>query len=271
MKILNISEKLEFLKQKINEKNKLLVAFSGGVDSAVVAKLAHDELNENSLAVIVDSETFPSREKQFAERVANEIGIEYEVLTFSELDTPDFVANPPNRCYICRREIAQRLRQFADEHGMQTIADGVITSDFNEHRPGIRATDEAGFWHPLVEAEIDKDGVRELANVLGLSVHEKPSSACLSSRIPYGEEITSEKLERIEKAEDHIKSLGFAQVRVRNYGGTLARIEVYRSELERLLDPEIIKNVTSKLKELGFTYVTVDLEGYRSGSMDDVL
>jgi uncharacterized protein len=271
VKKLNTTDKIEFLKKKINEKKKLLVAFSGGVDSTVVAKLAVDVLGENSRALIVNSETYSSSELGNAENVARELGIKYVVLKFSELDNPEFVANPPDRCYICKQEFAKILRSYADEYDISTIADGVITSDFNEHRPGIKAVDEAGFWHPLVEAGVNKQNVRDIAKELGLSIHEKPSSACLSSRIPYGEKISIDKLHRIEKSEAFIRSLGFDQVRVRNYGNKLARIEVYKAEIEILLKPDILDKITRKLKDIGFNYITVDLEGYRSGSMDEVL
>jgi uncharacterized protein len=271
VKILDISIKIRLLKQKISEKDKLLVAFSGGVDSAVVSKIAVEALGENAYALIVDSETYPSSELENAENVARELGIKYESVRFSELNNPKFVSNPSNRCYICKQEFARVLREYADAHEIATIADGVITSDFNEHRPGIKATDEAGIWHPLVEVGVDKQDVREIAKELGLSISKKPSSACLSSRIPYGEKITLEKLKRIEKAEAYIKSLEFTQVRVRSYNDSLARIEINKPDLERLLKPENIGNITIKLKELGFSYITVDLEGYRSGSMDEVL
>ncbi|MCK5560555.1 MAG: ATP-dependent sacrificial sulfur transferase LarE [Thermoplasmata archaeon] len=268
---MDILTKIEALKQKMTEKGSILVAFSGGVDSSVVAKLAVEALGDDALAVIVDSETYPRSELLHAEQIAEELGIKYKLVKFTELADPEFVQNPPNRCYLCRQEFAKALTKLAAENNIQTIADGVITSDFNEHRPGIKAADEAGFWHPLVEMSVDKPQVREIAKVLGLKVHEKPSAACLSSRIPYGEPITVEKLSRIEQAEEFIKGLGFTQVRVRNYNDTLARIEVVPAELERLLDDSTQAKVITKLKELGFIYVTIDLEGYRSGSMDEVL
>jgi uncharacterized protein len=219
----------------------------------------------------VDSETYPRSELRHAENVAKELGINYEIVKFSELDNQEFVQNPSNRCYLCRTEFAKSLMQLAAAQNIETIADGVITSDFNEHRPGIKASDEAGFWHPLVEMEVDKQEVRAIAQALGLKLYSKPSSACLSSRIPYGEPITQAKLSRVEQAEDYLKELGFTQVRVRNYNDTLARIEVFPSELVKLMDDQLQTQIITKLKALGFAYVTIDLEGYRSGSMDEVL
>jgi uncharacterized protein len=267
-----IADKLNNLRAAIRAKKKLLVAFSGGVDSSVVAKVAQDELGRNALALIVDSETFPRAELELAVKVATELQLRWTAVKHSELANPSFVKNPVNRCYHCRKELAKVLKEVARKEAIDTIADGIIASDFNEHRPGIRAADEANIWHPLAELEFSKSDVRAVAELLRLPVYNKPPMACLSSRIPYGEEITIEKLKMIEAAEEVLKSFGFSQVRVRHYAhGPLARIEVPGAELGLFFDLKLREKITEKLKVLGYTYITVDLEGYRSGSMDEVI
>jgi len=248
----------------------LLVAFSGGVDSAVVAKLAFDALGTKALAVTVDSRTLPRADLKDAKRLAQLIGIRHMVVEHDELAIPDFRANPPDRCYLCRKSLAEVLRKIADKECIARLADGATASDLGEHRPGIRAASEAGFWHPLMDARALKSDVRAMAKSLGLPVYNRPSSACLSSRIPYGEEITPEKLERIELAEAFLKSLGFTQVRVRAHE-CIARIEVNPDAIPLLMNGRLHTKVVEKLKSLGFAYVTVDLQGYRSGSLDEVL
>lgn len=259
--------KLDSLKEAIKSKGKVLVAFSGGVDSSLLAKVAYDVLGENALAVTVDSETLPRRELKEAKRIANEIGIRHKVVKFSELENQRFKENPPERCYYCKKETANILKKIAKEGGYTTIADGVGYSDYNEYRPGIKAADEEGIWHPFVELKITKNEIREMAKELDLSIHSKPSSACLSSRIPYGTEITVEKLKRIEEAEDYLKGLGLEQVRVRDHEG-IARIEVEDFDFFLNLD---LNEIDKKLKSFGFDYVTLDLQGYRAGSMNEVL
>jgi len=248
----------------------LLVAFSGGVDSAVVAALAFEALGKNALAVTVDSSTLPRAELRDAIRLGKRIGIRHLVVKHDELSIPEFRRNPPDRCYLCRRALAGVLGGIAEREGMARIADGATASDLGEHRPGIRAATEAGVWHPLMEAGAMKSDVRAMAKLQGLPVHDRPSSACLSSRIPYGEEITPEKLERIEKAEAFLKKQGFGQLRVRAHGH-IARIEVEPKALPLLLRRATHEKVVRKLRALGFTYITVDLQGYRSGSLDEVL
>lgn len=254
----------------MREREGIVIAFSGGVDSGLVARLAHDALGSRALAVTAAAESLPEREFQAARRFAREIGVRHRVVRYSELANPRYAANPTDRCYFCRQDLATALWPVAREEGLESIADGVLASDLGGWRPGIRAMDEAGFWHPLLEAGFDKAATRHLARELGLSFHAKPSAACLSSRIPYGQVVTVTKLEQIERAEDLLQGLGFRQVRVRHHGD-VARVEVGPGEIERFLDAGVRRRVTEALGELGFRYVALDLEGYRTGSLDEGL
>ena len=244
-------------------RGRVLVAYSGGVDSALVARIARDALGGNALAVITDTETLPRRELEVARHTAEEIGIELLVLPASELESEEYRANPANRCYFCRQELAGILVPLARTRGFAAIADGIHRSDLGDDRPGIRAMDEAGFWHPLLEAGLDKDGVRALAKELGLSCWDKPSNACLSSRIPHGTPITLEALERVEAAEDFLLGLGFRQIRVRHLGDT-ARVEVGSEEVPRLLAPDTAAAVRSRVVALGYREAFLDPQGYRT-------
>jgi uncharacterized protein len=256
------------LREAVREANKLVVAFSGGLDSAVIAKIAAEELGENAIAVTIDSETMPRSEIRACEELVNEIGIDFKLIRRSDLKNDNFTKNPVDRCYFCRTGIAFELRQVADDLGIEVIADGANSSDLEDYRPGLKAFEEAKIWHPFIENGITKSGVRDLAHQLELSVKDKPSLACLASRIPYHEKITETKLRRVEDAEDFIRSLKFSQVRVRHLKDNVARIEVLPEELKKILEPEVKLIVVKKLKDLGFNYITVDLEGYRTGSMN---
>jgi len=254
----------------MRSRGRVLVAFSGGVDSGLVARVAHDALGDNAIAVLADAESLARWELDEAVSEAAEIGIRLETVRVSELANDRYVANPANRCYFCRQELGAALRPLAAEMGFAAIADGVNVSDLGDHRPGIQAMNEAGFWHPLVEFGFTKQDVRTLARELHLSFFDKPSNACLSSRIAYGEVITLEKLQRVEAAEVAIRALGFRVVRVRAHDG-IARIEVPRQDLPRMSETALAEKVVEAVRNAGFVYVTVDLRGYRSGSMNEDL
>ncbi|MEZ3144753.1 ATP-dependent sacrificial sulfur transferase LarE [Halobaculum sp. MBLA0143] len=245
----------------------VLVAFSGGVDSAVVAALAHDALGDDAVACTARSETLPAAELDDARRVADEIGIRHETVAFSELDDPAFVANDDDRCYHCRSMRLSKMYETAQELGIETVCDGTNAGDPGEgHRPGLQAVEELDVYSPLLDHGLDKADVRAVADARGLSVADKPSMACLSSRIPTGLDVTEERLSRIERAERLLRTWGFEQFRVRDHDG-LARIEVGEAELERALDPEFAAAAREHLSDLGFDHVTLDLAGYQTGSV----
>ncbi len=260
--------KAEELVNWFRDKDGVLIAFSGGVDSSVLAKAAHLALGDKAIAGTAKSSTLLEREFELAKGTASEIGIRHVVFEEDELADEKFVENPPERCYHCRKGLIKGLNEVAGRYGVSCIVDGANADDINQHRPGLKAMRENGVRSPLLELGITKEGVREIADHFGLSVRDKPSMACLASRIPYGEPITREKLAMIEGAEDCLCALGFEQVRVRHHDG-MARIEVPVEDIPRIL--EVKQEVAERLRELGFSYVTLDLEGYRSGSMDEVL
>jgi uncharacterized protein len=262
------SHKLEDLKKRIAEKGTLLVAYSGGVDSSLLAKVANDVLGENAFCVLLDSETLPRSELKNARELAKSLGLNFQVAKYSVLEDEEFVENPASRCYLCKKKSSRVLKSVAEAWGTSCIADGVNLSDYDDYRPGIRACGEEGIWHPFVEAQITKQDIRDICLGMGLSFWNKPSSACLSSRIPYGQRITEENIRMVEEAEDYLKSLGFRQLRVR-YHSKLARIELLMEDMERALT--FRADIVRKLKSLGFDFVTFDLEGFRSGSLNEVL
>ncbi|MCL7418873.1 MAG: ATP-dependent sacrificial sulfur transferase LarE [Halalkalicoccus sp.] len=260
-------EKLAVARADLAECEGVLVAFSGGVDSSAVAALAHDALGEDAVACTAKSETLPEAELADATRVAAEIGIRHEVVEFSELDDPEFVKNDGDRCYHCRSMRLGRMFEKAEELGIPVVCDGTNASDPGEgHRPGLQAVAELDARSPLLEHGITKDEVREIADIYGLSVADKPSMACLSSRIPTGIEVTEERLTRVDKAEALLRGWGFSQFRVRDHDG-LARIEIAPEELEEALDIEFVRATRAHMEDLGFEHVTLDLHGYRTGSV----
>ncbi|MFW5955862.1 MAG: ATP-dependent sacrificial sulfur transferase LarE [Halorhabdus sp.] len=262
-----VEEKLDAMRADLAERDGVLVAFSGGVDSSVVAAVAADALGTDAVACTAKSETLPEAELEDAKRVASEAGIRHEIVEFSELESEDFVANEGDRCYHCRSMRLETMYDRARELGIDVVCDGTNASDPGEgHRPGLQAVEELDASSPLLEHDITKDEVREIARHYDLSVAEKPSMACLSSRIPTGLEVTEEKLSRIEKAEAILRTWGFRQFRVRDHDG-IARIEVGEDELESALDPEFVRAAREHIGDLGFEHVTLDLDGYRTGSV----
>ena len=265
-----IRAKYEKLKQILGEMGKVLVAFSGGVDSSLLLKTAQDVLGGGILAVIASSATYPEEEQKEAVKLAEFWGVRYRIIHTDELDNPEFVKNPPTRCYFCKNELFSRLKEMAEAEGIPYVCDGANKEDLGDFRPGSEAAKELGIRSPLQEAGLVKAEIREISKWLGLSTWNKPSLACLSSRFPYGTEIDLDSLKQIAQAEAYLRSQGFKQVRVRHHG-QIARIEVESEEIERLLDPDFRRTLAVRLKSYGYSYVTVDLEGYRTGSMNETL
>ena len=262
-----VDRKLRTVREDLARRDGVLVAFSGGVDSGVVAALAHDALGERAVACTARSETLPAAELEDARALADEIGIRHDVVEFSELESDAFAKNDETRCYHCRSMRLDVMFERARELDLAVVCDGTNASDPGSgHRPGLQAVEELDVYSPLLEHDVSKEQVREIARRYDLSVAEKPAMACLSSRIPTGLEVTEEKLDRIEKAERLLRTWGFRQFRVRDHDG-LARIEVGEDEFEAALDPEFVRAAREHIGDLGFDHVTLDLQGYRTGSV----
>jgi uncharacterized protein len=268
--------KFEQLKKRLKKMKRVLIAFSGGVDSSFLLKTALDTLGkENVLAVTADSETYPKSELEDASRLAEDLGLngKHRIIKTSELKLKKFSENPPDRCYYCKFELFSRLKKTARKNKISYVLDGTNYSDRSDFRPGRKAVLKLGVKSPLLESGLTKKEIRALSKKLKLPTWNKPALACLSSRIPYGEKITLKKLNRIEKAESYLKSMGFNQLRVRGHND-IARIELEPEEFKKLADVRLLcirKKIYDKFKDLGFTYVTLDLLGYRTGSMNEVL
>ena len=248
----------------------LIVAYSGGVDSAYLAHLATDVLGSRALCVTADSPSYPDRHRQLALRLAARFGFHHEIIHTAELERPEYRANPANRCYYCKHELFTHLSAIARERGIAVIVDGSNADDRGDYRPGRQAAREFSVRSPLDEAGLTKSEIRELSRRAGLPTWDEPASACLSSRIPYFSEVTDEKLRTIERAEAVLRDLGFRVFRVRHHDA-IARIELGRDEISRALEPEVAEAIDRELRGLGYQHVTVDLRGYRLGSLNEAL
>ncbi|MFQ5797388.1 MAG: ATP-dependent sacrificial sulfur transferase LarE [Bacteroidota bacterium] len=263
--------KYSILRSIVADMESVVIGFSGGVDSTLLLKVAADMLGKGVLAVIGRSETYPTREYEEAIWLAEEIGVNVHVVRTEETDVLKFQENPPDRCYYCKTELFGKLKVIAEELGFRWIADGTNADDVRDFRPGMKAVNEKGVRSPLLEAGLTKQEIRELSRYLDLPTWDKPSFACLSSRFPYGFGITKENLMKIDQAETLLRDIGFRYFRVRHHDDKTARIEVGKDEIKRLVDDEVRMKIVCELKKLGFTYVTLDLQGYRTGSMNEVL
>jgi len=264
-------KKLRHLKKLLKEMESVLIAYSGGVDSTFLLKIAKDVLEENKvLAVTATSLTYPACEIKDAKTIAKRLMVRHLVIKTDELFNQKFAENSIDRCYWCKRELFFKLIALAKEYKLNYILDGSNYDDTKDFRPGMKAARELGVRSPLEETGLTKDEIRNLSERLGLSTWNKPSFACLASRFPYGMRITKENLAKIDKAETFLRKFGVTQVRVRNHD-QIARIEVSKNEISKLLKEDVMDKIVTKFKDLGYTYVTVDLEGYRTGSMNETL
>jgi uncharacterized protein len=263
-----ISLKRERLQGIFAPMRSVMVAFSGGVDSTFVLRVAHDTLGERVLALTTTSPTMPDDDRRSALEMARMIGARHLVVDSNELDVPGYAENPLNRCYLCKHNLFTVCEAKAAELGIEEIVDGLNLDDLHDYRPGIKAAGEKRVRHPLVEAELTKAEIRELSRALTLPTWDRPASPCLSSRFPYGTRITLEGLEQVERGERLLHAMGFRVARVR-YHGEVARLEVEQAEIGRLLEPVTRERVDRELRKLGFRFVTVDLKGFRSGSLNE--
>jgi pyridinium-3,5-biscarboxylic acid mononucleotide sulfurtransferase len=264
------TEQLSALRDYLRQLDSALICYSGGIDSALVLAVAHEQLGQRALAITAVSASLPQREKEDAARFAVQLGARHEFVSSHEIQRPGYVANGPDRCFHCKSELYEIARQQLAIHGLRHILNGTNRDDLGDYRPGLEAARQAGVKSPLAELGFDKQDVRAVAKLLGLSNWHKPAAACLASRIPYGTSVTRERLDQVDRFEQDVKDLGFAQVRVR-WHGKVARLELGTEELPRALDPALRQGIIAAGKRNGFQYVTLDLEGYRTGSHNEVL
>lgn len=262
--------KLDALLEILAQMNGVVVAFSGGVDSTFLLAAACRALNDRVIAATARSLLYHDFELREAKEITGDLGVRHIVFHSDELGTENFAQNPPDRCYWCKRDLFEQLQAIADEQGLENVIHAAQTDDLSDHRPGFRAAEELGVRAPLIEADLSKDEVRALSRQWGLPTAGKPAMACLASRFPYGQHITAEKLKQVAAVENVLRECGFEQFRVRHHG-QVARIEVEPKDLSRLLTVSLRSQVVAACRDAGFTYATVDLEGYRSGSMNETL
>jgi pyridinium-3,5-biscarboxylic acid mononucleotide sulfurtransferase len=261
---------LKQLKDSIEKAGSIAVAYSGGVDSTFLLKVAHDVLKDKVIAVTARSSTYPEREFKEASEFTRSAGIRHMVIESEELDLAGFTDNPPDRCYLCKYELFSKIKAVAEKNQIQFIAEGSNIDDLGDYRPGMRAIKELGIISPLKDAGLGKEAIRKLSKQMGLPTWDKPAFACLASRFPYGEKITRQKLAMIDRAEQYLLDLGFIMVRVRHHGDT-ARIEVGEDERPRFFNLTLMDTIYRKFREIGFAYTALDLKGYRTGSMNETL
>jgi len=262
--------KEEALLARLGQAGRVMVAFSGGVDSSYLAWAAHRALGDDCLLVTAVSPSYPDSHRAMAEQIVEQFGMSHRFVDTHEMERSDYRANASDRCYHCKSELFETMDRLGSELGFDRVSYGVNTDDTSDFRPGQRAADEHGVTAPLQEADLSKQEIRDLSRAAGLPTADLPASACLSSRLPYGTEVTVERLRQVEKGEEALRALGFKQVRLRHHG-ELARIEIDPVELPRALETEMVGRIVRAIKPLGFRYVSLDLEGYRMGSLNEVL
>jgi len=268
---IDLQEKYTRLRSILHDLGSVVIGYSGGVDSTLLIVVAADVLGPDALAVIGRSETYPTREFEDAVNLAERFGVRYEVIATEETDNLKFQENPPDRCYYCKTELFSKLNDIAAKRNIPWVLDGTITDDLGDFRPGMKAKKEQNVRSPLLDAGFSKSDVRALSKELGLPTWDKGSFACLSSRFPYWFSITKEELMKVDAAETVLRDLGFRSFRVRHHDDKTARIEIATDEIARILDPEVRMHIVNALKKLGWTYIALDLQGFRSGSMNEVL